>query len=107
MKMRSLLLVRLRRELAADQRQVEVAPGVGHLVDIGAGEGFFLSFPSQPAGIAPVQLTFTGDVITNGVVLPPGGQFGMFGSPADYADFLKSELPKWIAMAKLSGASAE
>ncbi|HEY2244740.1 MAG TPA: tripartite tricarboxylate transporter substrate binding protein [Xanthobacteraceae bacterium] len=31
----------------------------------------------------------------------------MFGSPADYADFLVSELPKWIAMAKLSGATAE
>jgi tripartite-type tricarboxylate transporter receptor subunit TctC len=31
----------------------------------------------------------------------------MFGTPADYADFLVSELPKWIAMAKLSGATAE
>jgi hypothetical protein len=31
----------------------------------------------------------------------------MFGTPADYADFLKSELPKWTAMAKLSGAAAE
>ena len=31
----------------------------------------------------------------------------MFGSPADYADFLVSELPKWTAMAKLSGAAAE
>jgi tripartite-type tricarboxylate transporter receptor subunit TctC len=31
----------------------------------------------------------------------------MFGSPGDYADFLKRELPKWITMAKLSGASAE
>jgi tripartite-type tricarboxylate transporter receptor subunit TctC len=31
----------------------------------------------------------------------------MLGSPADYADFLKSELPKWISMAKLSGAAAE
>jgi tripartite-type tricarboxylate transporter receptor subunit TctC len=31
----------------------------------------------------------------------------MFGSPADYADFLKSELPKWTGMAKLSGAAAE
>jgi tripartite-type tricarboxylate transporter receptor subunit TctC len=30
-----------------------------------------------------------------------------FGSPGDYADFLKSELPKWINMAKLSGAAAE
>ena len=31
----------------------------------------------------------------------------MFGSPADYANFLKSELPKWTNMAKLSGAGAE
>jgi hypothetical protein len=31
----------------------------------------------------------------------------MFGTPADYADFLVAELPKWIAMAKLSGAGAE
>src|SRR5690242_10848713 len=31
----------------------------------------------------------------------------MFGTPDDYADFLKTELPKWIAMAKLSGAAAE
>ena len=31
----------------------------------------------------------------------------MFGTPADYADFLARELPKWIAMAKLSGAGAE
>jgi tripartite-type tricarboxylate transporter receptor subunit TctC len=31
----------------------------------------------------------------------------MFGTPADYADFLKTELPKWISMAKLSGAAAE
>jgi tripartite-type tricarboxylate transporter receptor subunit TctC len=31
----------------------------------------------------------------------------MFGSPADYANFLVSELPKWIAMTKLSGAAAE
>jgi len=31
----------------------------------------------------------------------------MFGTPADYADFLVSELPKWISMAKLSGAGVE
>ncbi len=31
----------------------------------------------------------------------------MFGTPADYADFLKTELPKWISMAKWSGAAAE
>jgi tripartite-type tricarboxylate transporter receptor subunit TctC len=31
----------------------------------------------------------------------------MFGTPADYADFLSRELPKWIAMAKLSGAAAD
>jgi hypothetical protein len=31
----------------------------------------------------------------------------MFGTPGDYADFLVSELPKWTAMAKLSGAAAE
>jgi hypothetical protein len=31
----------------------------------------------------------------------------MFGTPADYADFLVAELPKWIAMAKLSGAGPE
>jgi tripartite-type tricarboxylate transporter receptor subunit TctC len=31
----------------------------------------------------------------------------MFGTPADYANFLVSELPKWTAMAKLSGAAAE
>ena len=31
----------------------------------------------------------------------------MFGTPADYADFLISELPKWTAMAKLSGAATE
>jgi tripartite-type tricarboxylate transporter receptor subunit TctC len=31
----------------------------------------------------------------------------MFGTPADYAEFLKTELPKWINMAKLSGAAAD
>jgi len=31
----------------------------------------------------------------------------MFGTAADYADFLVSELPKWISMAKLSGAGVE
>ncbi|HEX4238832.1 MAG TPA: tripartite tricarboxylate transporter substrate binding protein, partial [Xanthobacteraceae bacterium] len=31
----------------------------------------------------------------------------MFGTPDDYADFLVRELPKWTAMAKLSGAAAE
>jgi tripartite-type tricarboxylate transporter receptor subunit TctC len=31
----------------------------------------------------------------------------MFGSPAEFADFLKSELPKWIGMAKLSGAAVD
>jgi tripartite-type tricarboxylate transporter receptor subunit TctC len=31
----------------------------------------------------------------------------MFGSPHDYAEFLVSELPKWTAMAKLSGAGTE
>jgi tripartite-type tricarboxylate transporter receptor subunit TctC len=35
------------------------------------------------------------------------GAEAMFGTPADYADFLDSELPKWTAMAKLSGAAAE
>jgi tripartite-type tricarboxylate transporter receptor subunit TctC len=35
------------------------------------------------------------------------GADAMFGTPADYADFLVSELPKWTAMAKLSGASGE
>jgi hypothetical protein len=31
----------------------------------------------------------------------------MFGTPADYAEFLKTELAKWINMAKLSGAAAD
>ena len=31
----------------------------------------------------------------------------MLGTPEDYANFLKSELPKWTAMAKLSGAAAD
>jgi tripartite-type tricarboxylate transporter receptor subunit TctC len=31
----------------------------------------------------------------------------MLGSPHDYAEFLVSELPKWTAMAKLSGAGTE
>jgi tripartite-type tricarboxylate transporter receptor subunit TctC len=31
----------------------------------------------------------------------------MFGTPHDYAEFLVGELPKWTAMAKLSGASGE
>jgi hypothetical protein len=31
----------------------------------------------------------------------------MFGTPADYTSFLGAELPKWIAMAKLSGAGAD
>jgi tripartite-type tricarboxylate transporter receptor subunit TctC len=35
------------------------------------------------------------------------GATPMFGTPADYSDFLKTELPKWINMAKLSGAAAE
>ena len=35
------------------------------------------------------------------------GASAMPGSPADYAAFLTTELPKWIAMAKLSGASTD
>jgi tripartite-type tricarboxylate transporter receptor subunit TctC len=35
------------------------------------------------------------------------GAEAMFGTPADYATFLAAELPKWTAMAKLSGASAD
>jgi tripartite-type tricarboxylate transporter receptor subunit TctC len=35
-----------------------------------------------------------------------GGE-AMFGTPADYTSFLATELPKWIAMAKLSGAGAD
>src|SRR5262249_51643574 len=31
----------------------------------------------------------------------------MFGTPGDYADFLKRELPKWTNMAKLSGAGVD
>jgi hypothetical protein len=31
----------------------------------------------------------------------------MFGTPTDYTEFLAGELPKWTAMAKLSGAGAE
>jgi tripartite-type tricarboxylate transporter receptor subunit TctC len=34
------------------------------------------------------------------------GAEAMFGTPADYTAFLATELPKWIAMAKLSGAGA-
>ena len=35
------------------------------------------------------------------------GAEAMFGTPADYTSFLATELPKWIAMAKLSGAGAD
>jgi tripartite-type tricarboxylate transporter receptor subunit TctC len=35
------------------------------------------------------------------------GADAMFGTPADYTSFLGAELPKWIAMAKLSGAGAD
>ncbi len=35
------------------------------------------------------------------------GAKAMPGTPADYATFLTAELPKWIAMAKLSGATTE
>ena len=35
------------------------------------------------------------------------GAEAMFGTPADYTSFLAVELPKWIAMAKLSGASTD
>jgi tripartite-type tricarboxylate transporter receptor subunit TctC len=35
------------------------------------------------------------------------GAEAMFGTPADYTSFLSAELPKWIAMAKLSGAGAD
>jgi tripartite-type tricarboxylate transporter receptor subunit TctC len=35
------------------------------------------------------------------------GAEAMFGTPADYTAFLAAELPKWIAMAKLSGAGAD
>jgi tripartite-type tricarboxylate transporter receptor subunit TctC len=43
---------------------------------------------------------------TQGKLKPLEAQ-AMFGTPADYADFLVSELPKWITMAKLSGATTE
>jgi tripartite-type tricarboxylate transporter receptor subunit TctC len=35
------------------------------------------------------------------------GAAAMFGSSADFADFLVGELPKWTTMAKLSGAAAD
>jgi tripartite-type tricarboxylate transporter receptor subunit TctC len=35
------------------------------------------------------------------------GAEAMFGTPADYTSLLATELPKWIAMAKLSGAGAD
>jgi len=35
------------------------------------------------------------------------GAEAMFGSPTDYTSFLAVELPKWIAMAKLSGTGAD
>jgi tripartite-type tricarboxylate transporter receptor subunit TctC len=35
------------------------------------------------------------------------GASPMFGTPADYAAFLATDLPKWVAMAKLSGVTGE
>ncbi len=35
------------------------------------------------------------------------GAKGLPGTPADYAAFIAAEVPKWIAMAKLSGATTE
>jgi tripartite-type tricarboxylate transporter receptor subunit TctC len=35
------------------------------------------------------------------------GAEAMFGTPADYTSFLAAELPKWVGMAKLSGAGAD
>src|SRR6516164_4405825 len=50
--------------------------------------------------------SWTGIVAPQGTPKPLEAQ-AMFGTPADYADFLISELPKWTAMAKLSGAATE
>src|SRR6185437_16287616 len=45
-----LLLASLfRRKLAADQRRVEVAPGVGHLLDLGAGHAIGAAADLRPA----------------------------------------------------------
>jgi len=35
------------------------------------------------------------------------GAEAMFGTPADYTSFLAAELPKWTAMAKMSGAGSD
>jgi tripartite-type tricarboxylate transporter receptor subunit TctC len=35
------------------------------------------------------------------------GAEAMFGTPADYTSFLAAELPKWIAMARMSGAGSD
>jgi tripartite-type tricarboxylate transporter receptor subunit TctC len=91
-------------------------PDVPTMAEVGV-PGFIASSWTgivAPPGI-PKQIVDKLNHAANAALARPGTQAklkpleaqAMFGSPQDYADFLVAELPKWIAMAKLSGASTE
>ncbi len=60
---------------------------------INAGEGFFFSFNSQAARVmgATLQLSFSGE-LAGASQLPPGGQYGLVGSPFDKSGLLVHDL---------------
>ena len=97
-------------------KRLDVLPDVPTMAENGV-PGFIASSWTgivAPPG-TPKQIIDKLNRATNAALKDPATQAklkpleaqAMFGTPADYADFLVSELPKWTAMAKLSGAAAE
>ena len=97
-------------------RRLDVLPDVPTMAENGVGSFMASSWTGivAPPG-TPNAIVDKLNRATNAALALPATQAklkpleaqAMFGSPSDYADFLVSELPKWIAMAKLSGATAE
>jgi tripartite-type tricarboxylate transporter receptor subunit TctC len=97
-------------------KRLDVLPDVPAMAENGV-PGFIASSWTgivAPPG-TPKQIIDKLNRATNAALKDPATQAklkpleaqAMFGTPANYADFLVSELPKWTAMAKLSGAAAE
>jgi tripartite-type tricarboxylate transporter receptor subunit TctC len=91
-------------------------PDVPTMAELGV-RGFVASSSTgivAPAGTPKLIVEKVNRAVNAALALPatqaklkPLEAQAMFGTPQDYADFLAGELPKWIAMAKLSGAAAD
>lgn len=97
-------------------RRLDVLPDVPTMAENGVGSFMASSWTGivAPPGTSKAIVDKLNRATNAALALPvtqaklkPLEAQAMFGSPSDYADFLVSELPKWIAMAKLSGATAE